>query len=468
LGERATSSNEKQADNRRTPLKNVTTLILCFALVLLGTTSWAQDDAKKSAEPNQPQETPESSDFDLTEQLESFDMVWDTIKRTHWDPDMVGETWDAAKEKFRPQVQQASDVAEVRQAINGLLNTLDQSHFGIIPGNEYQSVEDEDSEDGDGTVGMEIRLVEDQLVVTRVFPGYAAAEAGVQSGWIVKLVGKRTSDQLIETAVKVGQQSVIRKDTAVGLVCDARTQGPVGKKLAFAFIDNEDEVRLEYLEWSESPGEIEQFSNLPPVKVTFDSRELPEEVGYIAFNSFIGAPRLISSYNKAIKQYRDKQGLIIDLRGNRGGIVGLVSGMCGWLTDKKESLGKMSMSGGNEMNLVLNPRKPRFDKPVAVLTDSCSISAAEIMAGGIKDLKLGRVFGGTTAGLSLPSTVVQLPNGDRFQFAISAYHSASGESIEGTGVIPDQPVELTREMLQKSDDPVLDAAKKWILETNDK
>ena len=119
------------------------------------------------------------------------------------------------------------------------------------------------------------------------------------------------------------------------------------------------------------------------------------------------------------------------------------------------------------MKIVPNPRRPMFDKPVAVLTDACSISAAEVMSGGLKDLDLARVFGGTTAGLVLPSTVVRLPNGDGFQYAMSSWESASGESIEGVGVVPHEKIELTRELLSKSEDPVLSAAKKWILESSE-
>lgn len=438
-------------------------------------------------------DVPDQQEFDTAIHVESFDVVWDTIKKTHWDKELVGESWDAAKEKFRPQVETAEDADEVREAINEMLATLEMSHFGIISNEAYDEYteemsadeddteemsddtndtndtdetekDDEPVEEGEGTAGLEIRLVEDKLVVTRVFENSAGSAAGVEPGWIVKLIGKRTADELLKAAKVVGEHSVVRKNTAVGLVCDNRTAGDIGDEMAFAFVDNDGKVQLKQLELTRAPGKEETFGNLPPFNVNFESKELEDGIGYIAFNSFLGGPRLNREYQQAIKDYRDKNGLIIDLRGNRGGMVILVSAMCGWLATEKESIGKMSMSGGNEMNLVLNPRRPRWDKPVAILTDECSISAAEIMAGGIKDLKLGRVFGSTTAGLSLPSTVIKLPNGDGFQFAVSAYYSASGDSIEGTGVVPDEEIVLTRKMLSNSPDPVLSAAKKWILE----
>ncbi len=440
-----------------------------------------------------------ADEFDTAIHLESFDVVWSTIKKTHWDKDLVGDSWDAAKEKFRPRIEAAENAGDVRNTINEMLNTLEMSHFGIISSDDYEEYqaetsredsnaeeekgddnsddaekrEDEDTdteqedEEGEGTAGLEIRLVEEQLIVTRVFENSAGSIAGVQPGWIVKQIGSRTAEDILQAAKVVGEHSVVRQNTAVGLVCDNRTAGEIGEQITFSFVDNDGDEREERLKLTRAPGQPETFGNLPPFVVNFESKVLDEQIGYVAFNSFLGGPRLNREYQKAIKDYRDKSGLIIDLRGNRGGMVILVSAMCGWITTEKEAIGKMSMSGGNEINLVLNPRRPYWDKPVAIITDECSISAAEIMAGGIKDLKLGRVFGGTTAGLSLPSTVVRLPNGDGFQYAVSAYYSASGDSIEGVGVTPDEEIVLTRDMLSSSPDPVLSAAKKWILEQDD-
>ncbi len=406
--------------------------------------------------------------FDLAVQLQSFDQVWETIKKTHWEPDKVGAAWDAAKSEFRPRVESATTITDVREAIGDLLNSLDQSHFGIIAREAYDEVNEEKGTGGEGTAGLEIRLLGEQLVVTRVFEDLPAALQGVQPGWAVKLIGKRTADEIIAGSRKVGEQTVLRLETAVGLVCDARSSGKPGEKIAFAFLDENDDVQLKYLELAKAPGRPGQFGNLPVFNVDFQARLLADDIGYIAFNSFLGGPQMAKEYEDALKDWQQagKKGLIIDLRGNRGGLMLLVSAMCGWLVDRRDPLGTMTMAGGNHMNLVLNPRDPRFDKPVAVLTDECSISAAEVMAGGIKDLKVGRVFGGTTAGLVLPSTVVRLPNGDGFQYALSSWESASGDSIEGIGVEPHEKVTLTRELLSKSPDPVLQAAKKWILETD--
>ena len=90
------------------------------------------------------------------------------------------------------------------------------------------------------------------------------------------------------------------------------------------------------------------------------------------------------------------------------------------------------------------------------------MSTSEIFAGGLKDLKLARVFGTRTPGAALPSTVEVLPNGDRFQYAFANYISVGGKPLEGAGVTPDVETPLTRSVLLEGRDPALDAAVSWI------
>ncbi len=437
-------------------------VFLGFALMWLGIVrpAYAQDD------PDSASSTEVIDEFDLDVQLRSFDQVWETIAKTHWDSSLVGESWDKAKEEFRPQVELAKDVSDVRLAINEMLATLGQSHFGIIPSSEYDDIESESGGGGEGTLGLEVRFVDEQLVVSRVKPGFPAEAAGIQPGWIVKRIGERTDEAMIVAAGKAAEHSVMRIDTVVGLMGDARTSGSPGEEIVLELIDFEDITHTLKLALVKAPGELERLGNLPAITVDYEDRLLDDQIGYIHFNAFIGGPRLAKSFAETIERYRDQKGLVIDLRGNRGGLVILVAGMCGWVTDNRAPIGTMMMSGGTKLKLTLNPRVPKFDKPVAVLIDECSISAAEIMAGGMKDLGLAEVFGSTSAGLALPSVVVKLPNGDGFQYAMASYESASGESLEGVGVVPTQPIEPSRQALASDPDPVLTAAKKWILEKN--
>ena len=155
-------------------------------------------------------------------------------------------------------------------------------------------------------------------------------------------------------------------------------------------------------------------------------------------------------------------GLIIDLRGNPGGIGGMAMGMAGFLVDKPDQkLGTMYLRD-TSINFVINPRAEVFTGPVAILVDGCSASTSEIFAGGLKDLGRARIFGTRTAAAALPSMIEKLPNGDGFQYAMANYISEGGKALEGNGVVPDVEVKLTREALLAGHDPVVDAALEWI------
>ncbi len=451
------------------------TLVLAVVLVPAPVALGQQDP---SLPESRDQPAANHAEFDRAVQLESFDQVWEKVRQTHWDPDRVGASWDAARDKFRPRVEQAESVEEVRKVLNEMLGTLEQSHFGIIPAEEYDTIEEEKQGGGAGTIGLEIRYVDEQLVVTRVIPGMPADQAGIKPGWVVTRMNDRTAEQAIEKSRTVAENSVMRLETVLALGTDARTSGEPGTEVTLELLDDQDQPQTRTMALVKSPGKLEKLGNLPAFNVDWQSRQLENDIGYISFNAFIGGPRLAREFAAAIRDYQDSRGLVIDLRGNRGGLVVLVAGMCGWLVENRDPIGTMKMAGGTELNLVLNPRRleavepdngsparrERFDRPVAVLIDECSISAAEIMAGGLKDLGAAEIFGSTTAGLALPSVVTRLPNGDGFQYAMAAYQSASGQSLEGTGVAPTRPVPLTRELLAREPDPVLAAAIRWILE----
>src|SRR5262249_46238376 len=154
--------------------------------------------------------------------------------------------------------------------------------------------------------------------------------------------------------------------------------------------------------------------------------------------------------------------MIIDLRGNPGGIGVMATGLAGWFIEKpNQRLGTMNMRQ-TPLNFVVNPRFPQFHGPLAVLVDGSSASTSEIFAGGMQDLKRARIFGTRTAGAALPSFIERLPNGDGFQYATADYLSESGKRLEGNGVTPDVIAPPTRELLLAGKDAALEAALHWI------
>ena len=177
---------------------------------------------------------------------------------------------------------------------------------------------------------------------------------------------------------------------------------------------------------------------------------------------FLDLLRVMQFFGNAVEQCAKCDGIIVDVRGNVGGIGAMAMGMSGWFISKPgQRLGTMTMRSAT-LNFVVNPRLGAYSGPLAILVDGLSASTAEIFAGGLQDLGRARVFGTRTAAAALPSIITRLPNGDGFQYAVANYVSASGRPLEANGVIPDAEVRSTRETLLTGRDAVLDAALDWI------
>jgi carboxyl-terminal processing protease len=144
-------------------------------------------------------------------------------------------------------------------------------------------------------------------------------------------------------------------------------------------------------------------------------------------------------------------------------------GFSGHFLDKPLLLGVMK-TRDSELTLTANPRTVNtkgepvtpLDKPLAILVDAISASTSEMFAGAMQSLGRARIFGAATLGEVLPAVYDKLPNGDLFLHAFGDFRTAKGDRLEGRGVIPDSPVELTREDLLAGRDAVFEAAAEWI------
>lgn len=400
----------------------------------------------------------------------SFDKVWTTVKDRHWDPTLGGVDWDAAGRDLRPKVESAATPGEARAAMTELLARLGKSHYGIIAAAQYAGLEQEQggSPKGEGETGISVRVIGDQAVVSRVRAGSAADKAGIKPGWVVAEVAGRPTHKAI-TAVRAAMSGRPELDGSLALLVEHRLKGEPGEPLPLVLLDANDRRTPISLTLDEPFGRRAVFGNLPPLRVTFDARRVPlspvggqGDAGYVAFSLFFDPPWLMPQLQEAIESYESCKGVVLDLRGNLGGMILLGMGVGGWfVAEPGQKLGTM-VTRESTLNIVLNPRLHAFAGPVAVLVDGSSMSCSEIVAGGLKDLGRARVFGVRTAGACLPSTVERLPSGDGLQYAFADYISAGGRTLEGNGVEPDVVVPYTRESLLKGDDAALTAALRWI------
>src|SRR5688572_10636539 len=124
--------------------------------------------------------------------IETFDAAWRIVRDTHFDQTYNGVDWDAARVEFRPKAEAAKTPGELRSVITTMLSRLGQSHFAILPASVDPSPADSAiGSGGDADPGFDVRLIGDDLVVTRVDAERGGAQAGVRPGWrLLTVAGK--------------------------------------------------------------------------------------------------------------------------------------------------------------------------------------------------------------------------------------------------------------------------------------
>lgn len=435
----------------------------CFTF---GNAAHAKQDEATEVQNKAADEKADASDsYDQAANMASFEKVWSTIKQTHWDEDIVGPNWDDAKAKYKPKAEAATSISEMRKIIEAMIAELGQSHFGVISNDSYEAM-DLDGGSGNATTGMTFRMINDEAVVTKVREGSSAEKAGIVPGWtLVSYKGKEISKAAEK--IKKAAHGPMRFETLAGMAMERILGGNDGEEIKLVMTDGNGETQEVSVELSTPEGKEATFGNLPAMWITHEAKTLDGKVGYFTFNAFFDPATIMTAYRETVHSEDHANGIVIDLRGNIGGIAGMTMGMATELASEPTELGVMTMKG-TELRFAVSESSDPVTCPVAVLIDEVSISSAEIFSGGLQDIGVARVFGSRSAGLALPSTIIKLPNGDGFQFAIANYVSASGKVLEMDGVSPDEEITLSKELLLRDKDPVLNRALEWIKEQNKK
>ena len=261
-------------------------------------------------------------------------------------------------------------------------------------------------------------------------------------GGIGIVFGKRGNDYVVISALEdnPGAKAGIKSGDIITAIDDKSTREMNMEQVA-------NKIRGKYgttvtLELKDKEGKLRK------VDVVRAEIKNPSVAGQLLANSKIGYIR-IAMFNENTgddfaKKYAEleKQGmqaLVLDLRENPGGILNAGVDVAKMLVPKGPIVSVIDKNG-NKYEETSSLEKVKY--PLAVLVDHGSASAAEIVAGAIKDTKSGKLFGVKTFGKGSVQSVYRLDNNTAVKITVAKYYTPSGVSIHNVGIEPDVKVEL--------------------------
>lgn len=294
-------------------------------------------------------------------------------------------------------------------AIKGMLETLDP-HSNFLPPEVFKEMKI-DTSGKFGGLGIEIGMREGVLTIVAPIEDTPAWRAGLKPGdRILKIGGDSTKGLTLVEAV-------------------SKMRGKKGTPVLLQIYRNG---------W-EKFRDVSIKRDLIMIK-SVKTEELEPGYGYLKLTTF--NENSSSDVKRAIERFESKgkklRGLVFDLRTNPGGLLDQAVEVSSLFVEDKKVV--VSTIGRNkDQREVKHTHHPeaRRDFPMAVLVNSSTASAAEIVAGALQDHKRGIVMGQPTFGKGSVQQVVELGDETGLKLTIARYYTPSGRSIQEKGVAPD-------------------------------
>ena len=388
--------------------------------------------------------------------------VWNEISRRHFNKNFK-EKHQKLYKKFEPVILKCRDDIELAKEINKLLQALKQSHIVLMPpvGSSFSramsSIRQNASSqkrkasqpDLPADTGITLSQSNKQICISRVRKKSPAAKAGIKMGDVILAINKIPLHP--------------EKKSYIGwpLIARALLAGQPESEVVIKILNTENIKRTVTLSRQINGEKWFKFGLLPRSYSDFYATILPGNVGYIQFSAFT-TPMLFRFREVIIGKLRNIKALIIDMRGNVGGMLMYPPWLAAWCCPETVSFGKLIIKG-TTLQPKSAPQNKCFKGPVAILIDNYSYSCAEVFPAGMQDAKKARLFGTTTSGKCLPSMFLKLSCGFRLQTVTGSIVRANGQGIEGVGVMPDEEVILSIKSLHNGQDNVIEAARNYLL-----
>jgi carboxyl-terminal processing protease len=384
----------------------------------------------------------------------SFETAWRVVNEKHFDPTFGGVDWLALRDRYRRKVLFASS-RDFYTLVNEMLWELNVSHLAVVP--LYYWAAAEPKALAEGNPGIDVRMLEGEVVIISVQPGSTAEEAGLRPGFAIQSIDGSSIEQIARKALSGMEPPDNERHRTEAITSDvlARIYGPPDTEVSVVYLDAHGSQLRVNMERAKRPGKTATLAGFPAGFVEFESRQLDRGIGYIRFNWFDAT--LAQRLSRALSSLPDASGLIIDLRGNPGGMRdAAIAGMELLVTDRIKCSTLRSRYGTRD--IVLDPSSNGYEGPLVVLIDVMSKSSSEFFAACSQSIGRAVVVGERSPGSVGPAETMLLPNGAVLIYLVVQEATLDGTVLEDHGVIPDIEVALERDLLSEGIDSQLEAA----------
>jgi carboxyl-terminal processing protease len=394
---------------------------------------------------------------------EVFDKVCHLVPRKHFNPALNGADWPALVEHHKPQILEAATIERYENEVQELLNGLKTSHTGFF----HRSLRKVPARFSINATFQKVSLNGNMhWMFQDIHEGGAAHAAGLQPGDVLLELNGQAIVPPDAPIFRVGDTTniVIQRRSGEKTSIKLNVPAPKSKKRP---IDHPRPVA-----WSKLPG------NIGMIKITM-------------FTGMIGID-FAHDVDRAIADLQGCNRLIVDLRGNTGGGIGGLR-LMSYLTPGKRPVGysltkKRAAKGYRREGLTRFGRIPSrkiallglilryglIDKSIVVVTEGLgpqpfhgrvvilvnqhSASAAEMLAGFAQENWLATIVGTKTPGRLLSGGAFKVGHGFVLGLPTAGYFTWQGTLLEGKGVEPEHPVELSYEALREGGDTQMERA----------
>jgi len=350
-----------------------------------------------------------------------FDNSWETIKNNFYDSSMNDQKWERWKEHYKGKIQTDEDA---NVAINTMLESLNDPYSRYLNKKSYSDQNTSINSKISG-IGVNIISISGKTYVASVIEGTPAFSAGIkQNDMIWKVNGKDVKGLSVSEVADL----VRGKENTPVKITILRNKKPITKEI----------IRKE-------------------IKIKTVKSSTYKDIGYIQILTFIGTTTT-SEFVDALEKTDATKGLIIDLRGNTGGLLPNAVFIANMFIDKGNIVSIVGRNGYKK-NIYAQETGFVVEKPILILVDGNSASASEILSGALKDYHKATLLGTKTFGKGMVQKIIPMANETGINLTIAKYLTPLGHDINKKGILPDIKVEASRKDILAGSDVQLSQAK---------